>query len=299
MYVPDIVPTVDPALAAVRALVAAAPGPLAVFDATGECLVANPAFVAHAAAEGARGEVRTPFRPDGTRVWTLASVSKDAARGQSQFLVGMGHELRTPLNAVIGFAEILKEEALGPLGAPEYHEYATLILRSGLSLLDLIATMLDVARADAGALALSLGNVEVTRLLRSVAAGTRDEMAAATGKAQASVEVGPCVGTIGIRADEHRLRQLLRAVVGRALKVTPPDGQVRIAVQAPPGGGVQVVVTDTGIGLAPEAMERGGAAIGLKLARRLAELHGGSLTLEGGKGQGTRAVLTLPQAPPA
>jgi PAS domain S-box-containing protein len=467
--VPEPVPTArppidpeppDPALASVRALVAAASAPLAVFDAAGECLVANPAFVAHAArhrdgapANGpASNEVRTAFTPDGARTWKLASVveapaaprafdfidvvanalpimfnakdtrsrylfmnryqaelygvtpreavgrtaadllgadyggytgaidadvlrrgratpfyeesyagvdgrvrhwltskvplvagtttwgvatvavditerkelearllqAKEAAEAGSQaksrFLASMSHELRTPLNAVIGFAEIMKEEALGPLGAPEYNEYATLILRSGLSLLDLITNLLDFARADAGALALSIGDVEVTRLLRSVAAGTRDELAAATGKAQANVEVAPYAGMIGIRADEHRLRQLLRALVGNALKFTPPEGQVRIAVQASPGGGVEVTVVDTGIGMSPEELARvfepfwqadgrvgrtrDGAGIGLKLARHLALLHGGSLTLESGPGQGTRAVLTLPHAPP-
>jgi two-component system cell cycle sensor histidine kinase PleC len=211
----------------------------------------------------------------------------------------MSHDLRTPLNAVIGFAEIMKEEALGPLGAPEYQEYATLILRGGLSLLDMITNLLDFARADAGILPLSLGDVEVTRLLRSAAAGTRDEVAAATGKAQACVDVAPCPGRIAIRADEHRLRQLLRALIGNALKLTPPDGQVRIDVQALAGGGVAVVVSDTGIGMPPEAMEHDGAGIGLKLAWHLARLHGGSLTLERARGQGTRAVLTLPQAPPA
>jgi signal transduction histidine kinase len=270
----------------------------------------------------------------GTTTWGVATVAVDiterkelearllqakeaaeaGSQAKSRFLASMSHELRTPLNAVIGFAEIMKEEALGPLGAPEYTEYATLILRSGLSLLDLITNLLDFARADAGALALSIGDVEVVRLLRSAAAGTRDEMAAATGKAQASVEVAPYAGQIGIRADEHRLRQLLRALVGNALKFTPPEGQVHIGVQVPAGGGVEVTVTDNGIGMSPEELERvfepfwqadsrvgrtrDGAGIGLKLARHLALLHGGSLTLDSGKGQGTRAVLTLPQAPP-
>ncbi len=462
----DIVPTArtqiaaaspDPALASVRALVAAASGPLAVFDAAGECLVANAAFVAHAARhrEGGAtsGEVRTPFTPDGTRSWKLASVVEPAtaaprgfdfidvvanalpimfnakdtrsrylfmnryqaelygitpreavgrtaadllgpeyggytsaidadvlnggratpfyeeayagvdgrvrqwltskvplvaggtvwgvatvavditerkeleqrlreakeqaesgSRAKSRFLASMSHELRTPLNAVIGFAEIMKEEALGPLGAPEYNEYATLILRSGLSLLDLITNLLDFARADAGSLTLSIGDVEVMRLLRSVAAGTREEVAAATAKAQPSVEIEPYAGLIGIRADEHRLRQLLRALVSNALKFTAPEGQVRIGVRTQPGGGVQVTVADNGVGMSPDELEhafepfwqadsrsaraRDGAGIGLKLARQLAVLHGGMLTLESAKGQGTRATLTLPHAPP-
>jgi PAS domain S-box-containing protein len=447
----------DPALAAVRGVVGAASAPMAVFDAAGECLVANPSFVLHAAryAEGAAAAVerRTSFSPDGHRTWKLATVAEEQAppravdfidvvanalpimfsakdtrsrylfmnryqadlygvspraavgrtaadmlgetygrytggidaevlrtgratpfyeeayagvdgrvrnwltskvplagaagtvwgvatvavditerkqleerlreakeqaeagsRAKSRFLANMSHELRTPLNAVIGFAEIMKEELFGPLGAPEYLEYSGLILRSGHALLELITNLLDYARAEAGALPLSVGDLEVLRLLRSVALGVREEAEAAGNALLAAVEVEPQGGTIAIRGDEQRLRQLLRALIGNALKFTPPGGRVTVRAQALPEGGAEVVVADSGIGMSPADLEqafepfwqadsrhgraREGAGIGLKLARQLAVLHGGSLTLESMKGQGTRAILRLPAAPP-
>jgi PAS domain S-box-containing protein len=447
----------DPALAAVRALVAAAPAPLAVFDAAGVCLVANPAFVLHAARDGSGNasagsgeEVRTAFTPDGTRAWRLASVvapneaprsfdfidvvanalpimfnAKDnrgrylfmnryqadlygvtpraavgrtaadllgetygrytgaidadvlrsgrataffeeayagvdgkvrhwltskvplvaagtvwgvatvavdisdrkaaeerlrqareqiaaASQARARFLVNMNHDLRTPLNAVIGFAEIMREEALGPLGAPEYAEYAGLILRSGMALLDLITNLLDLARADTGSLELSIGDVELMRLLRSVVGSAQQEMMDG-GSERPTVEISPPNGMLAIRADEQRLRQLLRVLIGNALRSTPTGGRVSIAVRPLAGGQVEVAVTDGGLGLSPAEIEhvfdpswqpsgragraRDAAAMGLNLARQLAALHGGTLALECDVAGGTRAVLRLPRAP--
>ena len=154
----------------------------------------------------------------------------------------------------------------------------------------MITSIVEFARADTGALVLSVADVELLRLLRSVAAGMAEEAAAAGG---AALELEPLPGTLAIRADEHRLRQMLRALLGHALKSTAAGGRVRVRVQPLPGGGAEVVVAAGGGGKPGE-----GAALGLKLAQQLARLHGGTLALEGGPGQGTRAVLRLPQAPP-
>ena len=449
----------DPAVTAVRALVGAATVPMAVFDADGECVVANPAFVLQTANYDGPGAVlaaerRVPFSPDGVRAWTLACIAEEGgqpravdfvdavanalpimfnakdrqsrylfmnryqadiygvvpseavgrtaadllgetygtytgtideqvmrtgqatpfyeeayagvdgrvrnwltskvplvgaggvvwgtatvaiditerkllegrlrdakeqaeagSRAKSRFLANMSHELRTPLNAVIGFAEIMREEALGPLGDPEYKEYAGLILRSGLALLDLISTLLDYARAEAGSIELNVTDVEVLRALRSSAAGVRDEAALASTAPMPTLDVEPKTGTLAIRADEQRLRQMLRAVIGNALKFTPAGGRVTVRAEQLPDGGAEITVADSGIGMSPGELEqvfdpfwqadsglgraREGAGIGLKLARQLALLHGGTLTLESLKGQGTRAILRLPHAPPA
>jgi signal transduction histidine kinase len=237
------------------------------------------------------------------------------SRAKSRFLANMSHELRTPLNAVIGFAEIMKEELFGPLGAPEYAEYAGVILRSGHALLDLITNLLDYARADAGTLALNVGDVELLRLLRSVAVGVQEEATAGGTAPLPAVLIEPVAGTLAVRGDEQRLRQLLRALIGNAVKFTPPGGRVTVRAQALPEGGAEVVVADSGIGMSSADLEmafepfwqadsrlgrtRDGAGIGLKLARQLATLHGGSLTLESLKGQGTRVILRLPAVPPA
>ncbi len=165
--------------------------------------------------------------------------AEPAGLATARLVSGMHHELRTPLNAVIGFAEIMREELAGPLGSPDYKEYAELIHQSGTALLEMITSIVEFARADTGALVLSVADVELLRLLRSVAAGMAEEAAAAGG---AALELEPLPGTLAIRADEHRLRQMLRALLGHALKSTAAGGRVRVRVQPLPGGGAEVVV---------------------------------------------------------
>jgi signal transduction histidine kinase len=212
--------------------------------------------------------------------------AEPAGLATARLVSAMHHELRTPLNAVIGFAEIMREELAGPLGAPDYKEYAALIHSSGTALLEMITHMVEFARADAGILVLRVADVELLRLLRSVVLGVREE--AAAGGAAAALELEAQAGTLGLRADEQRLRQMLRAVLVHALKSTPADGRVSVRVRPLRGGGAEVAV-EGGTGNAGEA-----AALGLKLAERLARLHGGMLALEG-----ARTVLRLPPAPPA
>ncbi|HEY2132248.1 MAG TPA: ATP-binding protein [Acetobacteraceae bacterium] len=114
---------------------------MAVLDADGACLAANQAFVMRSAPHpDEAGKRRIAFSPDGIRQWSIVSFPGEGAgnRVKSGFLAAMSHELRTPLNAVIGFGEIMHQEALGPIGAPEYRDYAGHILRSGQHLLALI-----------------------------------------------------------------------------------------------------------------------------------------------------------------
>jgi two-component system cell cycle sensor histidine kinase PleC len=226
----------------------------------------------------------------------------------------MSHELRTPLNAVIGFAELMHEESLGPLGHAEYKEYAGLILRSGMNLLDMISNLLDFARADAGSLELSIADVEIGRLLRGVLTRARERMAGPSSAGRVTLEADLPTGMLAIRADEVRLRQVLRGLIDNAMKFTPAGGRVTVSARAIDGGGAELVVADTGIGMSPDELEhvfepfwqadsglgrtRDGAGIGLKLARQLVALHGGTLAMESVRGEGTRVILRLPSAPP-
>jgi signal transduction histidine kinase len=221
----------------------------------------------------------------------LTSITNDrapdaepAGLATARLLSAMHHDLRTPLNAVIGFAEIMREELAGPLGAPDYKEYAELIHGSGTALLEMIGNLVEFARADAGIAVLKVADVELLRLLRSVAAGVAEEAAAVGGPA---LELEAQTGTLGLRADEPRLRQMLRAVLVHALKSTPAGGRASVRVRPLPGGGAEIAA-EGGVGKPGEA-----AMLGLKLADRLARLHGGSLALDG-----PRTVLRLPPAPP-
>ena len=287
-----------------------------------------------AAGEAARHWLTStvPLSDAGGRVWGVATLALDiterkqrelhwresvqqaeaGSRAKSRFLGAMSHELRTPLNAVIGFAELMEQEALGPLGNREYVEYAGHILRSGQALLQMITNLLDFARVDAGTLQLRVADVEMVRLVRSVAAGARTEIAVTRDPAAAVVLDLPD-GTLAIRGDEARLRQVLGGVIGNALKFTPPSGQVTVSLR-PLDGGAEVVVSDSGIGMAPDELGqvfqpfwqadsglgrmRDGAGIGLRLARELIALHGGTLTLDSRKGDGTCVTVRLPASPP-
>ena len=235
--------------------------------------------------------------------------AEDANRAKSGFLAAMSHELRTPLNAVIGFAEIMHQEVLGPIGTPEYRDYAGHILRSGQHLLALINDVLDYARIESGSLRLNLVPVDVRGLLR----GTLEMLAetAATGGVALATELSE--QRISIRADEQRLRQVLLNVVGNAVKFTPAGGRVAVALRSGADGGAVITVTDSGIGIDEEQIAHAfepfwqadsgldrvkeGAGIGLPLARQLVALHGGRLELQSRVGDGTRITIELPDDP--
>jgi PAS domain S-box-containing protein len=439
----------DPALVAVRAMVASMPNSMAVFDADGTCLVANQGFALRSArsagqAHASAAEVPQSFSPDGVRRWTMVSVpddtpsrragdfhdmladalpvmcnakdtesrylfmnrfqaalygvSPDAAVGRtagdlmgepygattreidrevirsrravpfyeedftgvdgvprrwltskvplagadgtiwgvatvsvditersrlaeilrqakeeaeatslvkSHFLQAMTHELRTPLNAVIGFAEILQQQKLGPIGAAAYVDYAAHILTSGQHLLRLINDILDYARIESGSLELQFSPLDLAALAQGV--GCALGQAAADAGVRLIAEAGP---PVIIRGDERRLRQALLNVVGNAVKFTPDGGQVVITVAMTSEGAAEIMVRDSGIGIAAShlghvfepfwqadsGLDRGseGTGIGLPLARELVALHGGRLELTSTLGEGTQVRLIVP-----
>ncbi len=249
-----------------------------------------------------------------TRLEAGLRLAKDQAeaanRAKSGFLAAMSHELRTPLNAVIGFAELIHQQVLGPIGMAEYGDYAGHILRSGQHLLALVNDILDFARIESGSLRLKVAAVDVNALVR----GALDllEPTALQGGVTIFAELPEDV--IEIQADAQRLRQALLHVAGNAVKFTPRGGRVAISVRPGQGEGHRrdavITVTDTGIGIAPADMPhvfeafwqadsglnrlRQGVGIGLKLARQLIMTHGGQLELESKPGEGTCVTMTLP-----
>jgi len=218
----------------------------------------------------------------------------------------MSHELCTPLNAILGFSEMLERGTAGPLD-PRQQEYVGYIRQGGVHLLEIINEILDLAKIDAGKFELDEDiGLDVRPLADSCAAllGGR----AAAGSVSLAIEIED--GVPLLVADSTRLKQTLLNLLGNAIKFTDPGGAVVLAVRRADDGGVEFIVRDTGWGMTPDEIEvavepfgqvegglarrREGTGLGLPLARRLTELHGGSFRIDSEKGRGTRVVVALP-----
>ena len=229
-----------------------------------------------------------------------------ANKSKSEFLATMSHELRTPLNAIIGFSDIIKRELFGPVDNGKYVEYARDIHDSGSHLLAIINDILDLAKAESGKLQLAEHEFDVTDTLEACVRMCR-------GRAEANkVELIFFGGQTEIRviADERLLLQILANLITNAIKFTPEGGAVRLYVTANAQKGILFKIADTGIGIAPENIERvlrpfeqvetsysrrhSGSGLGLPYAKRLTELHGGTLKIESELGKGTNVSVTLP-----
>ncbi|HEY4134281.1 MAG TPA: ATP-binding protein [Alphaproteobacteria bacterium] len=232
-----------------------------------------------------------------------------AARAKANFLANMSHELRTPLNAVIGFAELLAAGTGGPLTAQQ-GEYLEDIRRSGNHLLDVINDILDLSKADAGKIDLDQEDVLVAEFLRST--GRLMTTGAAAKSISFAVELPPEMSKIGIHADRRRLRQVLLNLLSNAIKFTDPGGAVSLGAALRPDGDIELIVTDTGIGIAADDMVKvftpfeqadsslarkyEGTGLGMALVKALVDLHHGTVLLDSRVGRGTRVAVRLPAA---
>jgi signal transduction histidine kinase len=227
------------------------------------------------------------------------------SRHKSEFLANMSHELRTPLNAIIGFSELLQSQLVGELNEQQLG-YVDDVLDAGRHLLSLINEILDLSKVEAGKMELELADVSLRTTLES---GLTMHAERAT-RAGIALELSLDPEEITVRADERKLRQVVFNLLSNAVKFTPPEGRVDIAAHLTDGV-VEVAVTDTGPGIAPEDQElifdefgqaRTGAAglsqegtgLGLPLARKFIELHGGRLWVESVPGAGSTYRFTRP-----
>jgi signal transduction histidine kinase len=232
--------------------------------------------------------------------------AKAADRAKSKFLTNMAHELRTPLNAIIGFSEIIK---LDKIKARErYPEYAGYIYDAGSILLDIINSILDLARIETGKVQIEEEIIGFCTLVQSVITIIRPIAE------KKSVEVD-CVlddPLMMVYVDPAKLKQILLNLLSNSVKFTDPRGRVRIDLVVHRSGDLVLSISDTGIGIPPEKIEKvfqpfeqvanhltrehGGTGLGLPIAKALIELHGGELLLSSEVGVGTTARLRLPNA---
>ncbi len=230
-----------------------------------------------------------------------------ANRHKSEFLANMSHELRTPLNAIIGFSEVLLQRMFGELNAKQ-DEYLQDVLSSGKHLLSLISDILDLSKIEAGRMELELTAFELPMALDNAMTLVK-ERANRHGIALSldlDPRLGRCVG------DERKIKQVLLNLLSNAVKFTPEGGKVVLRA-APADGGVEISVSDTGIGIAAEDQEeifqefrqvgtdysrkREGTGLGLTLARKFVELHGGRIWVKSEVGKGSTFTFSVPERP--
>jgi PAS domain S-box-containing protein len=275
----------------------------------------------HARPNGAVIEVRASGMPSGGQILTFTDITdrkkvedtlreaKNSAergnRAKATFLANISHELRTPLNAIIGFSELMKHEIFGPLEPVSYRTYVDDIHESGMHLLELINDILDMSKAEAGMTDLVDSLVDVASVLR---ASMRMMARRAQGNGVDLLEDIPDDLPM-LRGDERRVRQIVLNLMSNAVKFTEEGGSVTVGAWVD-GYGYFIRVTDTGIGMSPEDLERvmepfvqadtrlsrkyEGTGLGLPLTRALIMAHGGTLTLDSKPEQGTTATAHFP-----
>ncbi|CAN5150095.1 hypothetical protein BH20GEM2_BH20GEM2_16080 [soil metagenome] len=238
-----------------------------------------------------------------------AEALEQAISQRSRFFASMSHELRTPINAVLGFSDLLREGTYGPL-TEKQSAAVDKVSRSARQLLELINDILDISKIEAG-------KFEVFREWTDLAALVRDtvtsvELQAGEKGLEMQVETP---GELLVDTDPARVRQVVLNLLSNAVKYTD-EGRVHIALLpnangGDPGGWIEIRVTDTGPGIAPEdrdrvfeefeqaegASSRGGTGLGLAISRKLAALLGGELRLESEVGTGSTFTLRLPASP--
>jgi signal transduction histidine kinase len=237
---------------------------------------------------------------------------KLANRHKSEFLTNMSHELRTPLNAVIGFSDVLKEQYFGELNAKQ-REYVKDINESGQHLLSLINDILDLSKIEAGHMDLDLSEFSLPMALDNAMVLVRER--AHRQQLQLRADVAPDVALV--TADERKVKQILINLLTNAVKFSHPGGWVEVTVRRDTTinanintNAVVITVKDSGLGIAREdqaaifeefhqlkstgSAKLEGTGLGLSLAKRLVELHGGKIWVESEIGKGAAFSFTLP-----
>ncbi len=242
---------------------------------------------------------------DAARVAFLNAES--ANRAKTEFLANMSHELRTPLNAIIGFSEVIQNEIMGKVqNNPRYVDYARDIRQAGTHLLGVINDILDIAKIEAGQLDLH-EDVFETREALDVCVKLLADQANESGLQLV------CEGPDklpSLWADEMKFKQIVINLLSNAIKFTPEGGKVTLTAEIEGDGSLKLTVSDTGIGIAADDLEKAmapfsqvdsaycrtheGTGLGLPISRALAELHGGTLVMESELKVGTKVIVRFP-----
>ncbi len=246
---------------------------------------------------------------DSVRVQKALSERNEALeaadRLKSEFIQHVSYELRSPLTSIIGFTELLSDEAIGSLN-DQQREYMDHIESSSSALLAIINDILDLATVDAGIMALEVGEVDIGKTIHSAVDGLRDRLEEQNITLDLSIpdDIG------AFHADENRIRQILFNLAANAIRFSNAGGRIEIRGHKD-AGWVEFMIIDNGVGIPEDILpsvfhafeshsqpgHRKGAGLGLSIVKSLVELHGGYIDIESATGVGTTVTIRLPEVP--
>lgn len=270
---------------------------------------AHPLTTEQSAFSGYRGvgrDVTKQIKHD-QEIQKAKEEAEKANASKSQFLAVISHELRTPINAIVGFSEVLNTAQSETLPLASQHEYLTTILESARHLQGLINDILDATRIERGSFQMADQEIDAAELVETAVRICRSHAT----KSKITL-IAHVVDDVSIIGDLTRLKQVILNLITNAIKFSPAYGIVNIDMQRGPLSSLLISIRDAGIGIKPEDVERvfepfaqgdegltrqyGGMGLGLAIARKIARLHGGEVTLNGEQGIGTEAIITMPKA---
>ena len=233
---------------------------------------------------------------------------EQVSRAKSDFMAKMSHELRTPLNSIIGFSEVLLSNTMSPRDKATHDEFLNYIHISTKHLLNLIDSILDLSKVESGKMTLELSEFDLAMLIEDVRMTALPMLA--TKKQTLEIEIDEAISSI--LADEPKMRQIFLNLISNAHKFTPRGGKIRIVCRLENPHLLHCSVIDNGIGISPQDQQRifeefgqvarspntrgQGVGLGLSIARRLVELHGGNIWLVSEVGCGSTFTFSIPIA---
>jgi signal transduction histidine kinase/CheY-like chemotaxis protein len=237
------------------------------------------------------------------RLAETVEALRAASHAKSDFLASMSHELRTPLSAILGFSDLMRHEPAVDDAVTVPTEWVEHVHRGGEHLLALVNDVLDLSKVEAGRMELRYESFDLASAIAELVNGLRP----LADRKDLTLVVQ--AGTFPLVADRGRFRQVLYNLVSNAIKFTPPGGRVSVSAEEA-GDDIRLTVADTGVGIAPNELpvifdefkqvgmakdREGGTGLGLALAQRLAEAHGGSIDVDSTLGEGTTFTVLLPR----